>query len=1668
VRRRSAAGGNVVCKERQGPLAVEQSAHERRLLELLQGLPGVPRLAPGPWGLNVVALQDVRALPIEQACRQQPLPFAQLIEIACQLADTLAEIHRRGVCHGDVHPSNVLMADGGRRVLLVDFDSGSTSAEPPPVPFQGDPAYRAPEQSGRTGRAVDQRADLYGLGATLYYLATGRAPFQSSDPLELVRQQLTRVPLPPAALRPGLPPLLSAIIARLLEKEPERRYQSAEGLALDLQRLAAGDPAAAAFALGDLDFPLRLAPPAELVGRDAEMQSLRAALDRAAQGGPRGVLLSGAPGVGKTALVEQLRAMATARHGWYVSGKFGPGGAGAATDGLRQALGALAGLLLALPDAALAQERKQILAALGPNAVVLADWLPEYWALLGIEPPPTQPRAPEARVLQAGLALLRAVASPARPLVLVLDDVQWAGLQPVRFIDAVLSEPDMPGLLLVAAYRDAEVDQAHPLAPMLARWNERASLALRLALQGLPPAPLAAMLQQMLRLPPADAARLAGAIAPRTGGNPYDTVEFVNALRRDGKLALGAQGWQWRDGVIRRYLGHGDVVALLTTRIRHLPQASQYVLAAVACLGGQAQGSLLRVACDLQDGVALEAALAPAFHEGLLVAHAEGGVRFPHDRVHEATYGLLQPEARVALHLELARRLAARPGLEAYAADQYLPAAGEIQDAQERRRVAILLRDAAAQCRVTHDAAAERFLAAALRLATLVSTPGEVAWLADLETARHAALYRLGRLAEADDVYLRIQGRRLPALQRAEAVCVQISSLSNRSRHAEAMGLGIAMLRDLGLGVPGRDVQAEVQARIDDLYEWVDGLGPDQAAYTAPMSDARMLAAAGVMDCMLTPAFFHDPALFAWLVLEAHRLWAACGPCAALVGLLCSVPTVTGAVRGDYRIGYVAARHGLAASESLGWEPETSRARHIFSFVAVHWFEPLEQGIRQAQLAREGLLQGGDLQFACFTFHTAVVGMFDCSPTLDACAAEAEAGLAFAGRTGNQHANTFFQVYRQLVRALRGETSAPGSLSDEGFDAGELERQLATPSSAAVLFHANCALAAALFGQAEPLARHSEAAMGLLRFTQGGYRSALVHLLRALSLSRQAREREAPRRRLLKELEGCVQWLGQRAADAPVNFGHLHMLARAELAWARDDFRAAALAFDEALREVARRSRPWHRALIAERAAQFHLAHGLERAGRDLMGEALAAWQSWGATGKVRQLLAAYPDLVSPQPQSAPANDVPSREAVDLLAIVRASQALSSQTSLERLQAQVVELLGAITGASTVRLLLRDDGAQGWNLVTGEPDHPLLALDEAAQAGLLPLAPVRYVQRTGEVLVVGDALRDDRFSGDPYFAGLESCALMALPILHHGACSAILLLESRLARGRFSAESAHAAGLIAGQLAVSLENARLYASLERKVEQRTHALGRLNAELEERVLERTAQLAQANQELQAFAYSMAHDLRTPLMSIAGFASVLEQPGLEPGRREHYGERIRAGVAQMDGLIDALLSLAAVSHARLSAEDVDLAALARAWLEDMRRLEPQRDVVAVVQEPLVARGDPRLLRQLMACLLSNAWKFSAQRVPARITVGVQDGGAGEPVYFVRDNGSGFDMAYAGKLFQPFHRLHTEPEFSGIGIGLANARRIVARHGGRIWTQASPRHGATFYFTLGKAA
>jgi signal transduction histidine kinase len=1399
-------GRTAIRKEPLGSDAQRRLQHELAMLERLRGATGLAQLADVPPHPGSIMLAD--AGPRSALQLSKPMAVDDLVGLAVDLARAVAEMHRRGVMHRDIAPANIVVSRDGAP-CLVDFALATLLAEVRPdfthhSEIVGTLEYLAPEQTGRTGWSVDERADLYALGATLYELATGQPPFGSGDPLRLVHDHLARVPVPPANVNPAVPATFSEIVMHLLEKEPDNRYQSADGLVRDLEavRHASAGPADAAFRIAERDVPLRLLAPSELVGRDAEVATLRDAFEEALAGGCRGVLISGPPGVGKTALAAEARAIVASSGGWFVAGKFDKHRRDLEFDAVHQALRALGRVLLAESERDLAPLRARILAAVGPNASLLTAVVPEFAALLAVAPAAGDPLTAQARAAQSSLAVLRAVATAQRPVVVFIDDLQWAGRTPLGLVDGVLSDEPIEGLLLVGCCRD--VAEPHPLAVLMARWRGQAGVR-HISLSNLPEPGLVQMVADMLHADRVRAAGLVAMIEPHTRGNPYDTVELLDTLRRDGLLRPTADGWRWDAEAARGRLQRSEVTELLGSRVAGLAPLSRRMVEVMALLGGRAELTLLQAATG-EPTEAVDELLVPALQAGLLVIDPRGreARRFRHDRIREVVLDGLGREGRRARQLAIARRLAEAPELFAVAAEQYLPVVGEVDDPAERRRVVALLRRAGDQARLIGDyALVDSLMSAALRLVDRADT----AAVAAIRTARHAALVSVGRLEEADEEYRAVEELSPAAVDRAEATAVQVRSLNHRTRFAQAVELGLRSLRECGIAVPAAGGFATgLDAKFDRLFRWLDSTSPGDDLARPEISDPTLLATSRLIDAVLPSAYYlADPPMIAWLAMEAVRVWIEHGPGQLLVGSAAHAAYQAGPQRDDYPAAYRALGRIVAHGEARGYEPGTSQARFMAATIT-GWFEPIEDGVRAAHRAREGLIAAGELAYAGYSYQLSVPYSVDCAPSLEAFDAELDSGFAFLRRTANEQTGRWLDSYRWLVRVLRSESSPAER------EAVALDRYADDPTSL-IYAHLSRAIAAAILGDTAGLRRHSAAAMELLPAVSGFYAVAQIRLMRGLALAEQARATDAEARdELLDELDELTRWLAGWTPAAPDNFLHALRLIEAERAWAADDFRTAVTAFDAARREVAARQRPWHRALIAERAARFFLAHGVDQVGDDLLADARDAYLVWGATAKVNQIDWAYP----PSRRHADATTAGGRAArgdlalhpstvptgtIDLLGILAASQALSSETSIERLHARVSEVLGAMAGATAVHLLLWSDEHQDW-LMPGS-DRPV------------PMSVPRYLQRTRETLVVPDAIKDDRFGRDPYFAAIDACSLLAVPILSRGALQAVLILENRLMRDAFTTERLDVVKLIAGQLAVSLDNAQLYASYRR-------------------------------------------------------------------------------------------------------------------------------------------------------------------------------------------------------------------------------------------------------------
>ncbi|WP_045739919.1 diguanylate cyclase [Actinoplanes rectilineatus] len=1419
VRLQQPDGSWVVCKRPLGPRAADRLRNEVAVLRRLHGVPGTPQLAAGEQ-TETLTLRDFPASPLAGL----PLPWdtGELIGFGQALAEVLAGVHRLGVVHRDVSPANILVGPD-RRPTLIDFElavlpSQEREALDTDEGLAGTLPYLAPEQTGRTGRPVDHRADLYSLGAILYELATGAPPFgRDRDTLSLIHDHLARMPDAPADVTPGLPVGLSEIVMRLLHKEPDRRYQSAEGLAYDLrvlgERRDAGRPDG--FRLGARDFPIRIAPPSRLIGREAPLATLHELLEQAVSGHSLLTLITGPPGVGKTALVERLRPAVTAAGGRFVSGKFDQFQQGRGGDALREAFDRLGTLLLAEPDDVVAGLRERLREV--PDHRVLCRAMPAFQAFFGErydEVVKNSPEADFAKARRAALGLLRTVAGPASPLVLFIDDLQWAPPGTYRFLDDVLGRDDLPGVLLLGAYRPDGVDETHPLSAIRDRLRREGQR--EILLDNLGADQLTTLVAEMLRLPADRAALLAGLLAERTGGNPFDTAELLNALRREGVLVPDGAGWAWSDDAVRQFVGHGDVVDLLGARIEALPPATRDLVELMACLGPETGVDLLGTASALTRAE-IDTVLRPAVDDGLVAVH-EDTARFRHDRVQQAAFERISTATRAALSLTLARRLAAVPGCEAAAAPHYLAGVGALlvpgkaRTGEKQAAADLLRRAAAAARRVANHAGAEAHLAAAARL--LAQTD---AGYADAHAEWHAALCALGRFDDADRLFAAMLAGDPDPVWLAGPAAEQVGALTHRRMLGEALGLGLDVLRRLGVEVPApQDRERATAAGLTVFFRWLATAG-DPATLPA-LTDPRLLAAARLTDLLATVGYLTDKDVHAWMIARMAQVWASAGIDEALAGPVSHLSSVM-ITKGDYRSAGTAVRHLLAVADTYGWEAGAARVKYMHAVVTAPWCEPLTRSVRVAHEARDGLLRAGDLRNALYTYYASVLQLLGCAD-LDTLGQEMNAAAAFADRIGAGHETSTFADVNRMIRAMLG-TGGFDDLDEDAYLAG-----MAGADMAAAIYLTLRSLTAAVLGDDATLDRHSARAVRLLPAIPGSYVTAIAHVVAILG---------AQVRGSVTDLDRSRDFLAARAADQPANFRHLQRFAEATRAAMLGDFGQAAAAYDEAMADAETAGPSWHRPLIVERAALFYLGHGLDQVGAHLLGEALRAYTTWGATAKVRALRRAHPSL-SRLPATTATTSLGTGHSVslssadiDLIGVVEAARALSSATSLDSLRVSVQQVLSRLTGATAVHLILWD--TQGWTL---PPDgtRPELPVAEAAHQGLLPLTAIRYAERTREPLLVDDVALDDRVGRDPYLKGLEHCSLLAVPVLNHGEPRAMLLLENRLSRRAFSTGRLDAVRLIAGQLTVSLENARLYASLEQKVAERTEALNEANHRLE--------------------------------------------------------------------------------------------------------------------------------------------------------------------------------------------------------------------------------------------
>src|ERR1700730_924798 len=606
----------------------------------------------------------------------RPLDVSRFLRIAIPLAGALRHVHERGLIHKDIKPANILVDSASGGVWLTGFGIASRlprerQAPAPPEVIAGTLAYMAPEQTGRMNRSIDSRSDLYALGVTLYEMLTGSLPFTASDPMEWVHCHIARQPVPPKERWNNLPATVSAIIMNLLTKTAEDRYQTAAGLTADLRKCRTEWESCrriSSFSLGANDISDRLLMPEKLYGRDREIKTLLDAFDQVVTTGkPNLVLVSGYPGIGKSSVVNELHKVLVPPRGLFASGKFDQYKRDIPYATLVQAFQSLIRPLLSKSEGELRNWRDALREALGPNGLLIVDLVPELKLIIGEQAPVPDlpPQDAQGRFQLVFRRFISVFARPEHPLALFLDDLQWLDAAMLDLLEDLLTRPDVQHLMLIGAYRDNEVDSAHPLMRKLEAIRRAGATVREILLAPMAAEDLGRLLVDSLHCEPERVASLAQLIHEKTGGNPFFAVQFISSLAEEALLTFDHSNaqWSWDLNRIHAKSYSDNVLDLMVRKLNRLPGKTQKALQQLACLGSSAEFALLMMVYE-HSQEEMHGDLREAVRTGLVLV-TERAYKFVHDRVQEAVYSCIPEGERSAAHLRIGRLLVLRTAPEA-------------------------------------------------------------------------------------------------------------------------------------------------------------------------------------------------------------------------------------------------------------------------------------------------------------------------------------------------------------------------------------------------------------------------------------------------------------------------------------------------------------------------------------------------------------------------------------------------------------------------------------------------------------------------------------------------------------------------------------------------------------------------------------------------------------------------------------------------------------------------------------------------------------------------------------------------------------------------------------------------------------------------------------------
>jgi PAS domain S-box-containing protein len=1157
---------------------------------------------------------------------------------------------------------------------------------------------------------------------------------------------------------------------------------------------------------------------------------LLAAFDRVVGGGtPELVLVSGYSGIGKSSVVHELHKALVPPRGLFASGKFDQYKRDIPYSTLVQAFQSLVRPLLGKSDNELAIWRGAFLEALEPNARLMADLIPELKLIIGEQPPvpELEPQQAQSRFQRVFRQFIGVFARLDHPLALFLDDLQWLDAATLDLLEDLLTRSDLQHLMLIGAYRDNEVDAAHPLARKLEAIRQAGAQVQEIHLEPLGRDDLGQLIGDALRCEPEPVALLAQLVHEKTDGNPFFVIQFLYALAEEGLLAFDHEAARWRWDLHRIHdKGYTDnVVDLLVGKLSRLPVETQQALQQMASLGNTAELSMLSVVLQVTQDQ-LHAALWPAVRQDL-VERLDGRYRFVHDRVQEAAYSLIPEALRADTHLRIGRLLAAQTPPEERGeaifeiVGQLNRGAALITKQEERDQLAEFNLIAGKRAKAsTAYASALAYVSAGAALLAEESWERRRELIFELELNRAECEFLTGQLSVADERLAALTSRATTTVEQAIVASLHMDVCTTLDQSGRAVAVCLDYLRNVGIEWSPHPKEEEVRSEYERIWSLLGSRTIEHLIDCPLMQDPASLATVEVLSKLSPTAVYTDANLASLTICKAVSLSLERGNSDASSFAYVQLAQIAGPRFGDYQGGFRFGQLGYELVERRGLKRFEANTCLCFALYVAHWTKHVRGCRDLLRRAFDAASRIGDLTFGAYTCNDLNSDLLFAGEPLPEVQGEAQNGLAFAEKARFGLVIDIITTQLALIRMLRGLTLKFGCFDDGQFNELRFEYRLSNNPAFAI---ATCwywirkLQARYIAGDYTAAMDAASKAQRLLWTSTSHLEEAEYHFYGALAQAAYCDSAPAGERpQHMEDLAAHHEQLQVWAANCPENFENRAALVGAEIARIEGRKLDAEHLYEQAIRSARANGFIHNEALANELASRFYAARGFEKIARVYLQDARRGYLGWGADGKVRQLDAIHPHLNGEAPVRAPTSTIgaPAGQ-LDIGAATKASQAVSGEILLDRL----IEILMTVA--------LEHAGAQRGLLILMRGDTPHIEAEAATDQNavvvtvrqkvvtpaVVPESVLHTVIRTRQNVILDDAAVQSSFSADDYIREKRARSVLCLPLVKQTKLIGVLYLENKLASHVFTPGRISLLELLASQAAISLENARLYGEL---------------------------------------------------------------------------------------------------------------------------------------------------------------------------------------------------------------------------------------------------------------